>query len=112
MTDMTVERLAESCGFRTLALPDGERTVSGAYVGDLLSWVMGRASADNAWVTIMSNINVVAVASLSDVSCVILAEGVVPEEDVVKTALAKGVNLLVSDSPIYETALKLSALPI
>ena len=106
MTDMTVERLAESCGFRTLALPDGERTVSGAYVGDLLSWVMGRASADNAWITIMSNINVVAVASLSDVSCVILAE------DVVKTALAKGVNLLVSDGPIYETALKLSALPI
>ena len=112
MTDMTVERLASDCGFRPLVISDKERTVSGAYVGDLLSWVMGRANADNAWITIMSNINVVAVASLSDVACVIFAEGVVPDGDVIDTARSKGINLLVSELPIYETAIKLSALPI
>lgn len=109
---MTVERLAAECGFRPLVIFDGERTVSGAYIGDLLSWVMGRANADNAWITIMSNINVVAVASLSDVACVVFAEGVVPDADVIETAKSKGINLLVSEMPIYETAIKLSALPI
>ena len=57
---MTVSELAKSCEFEVVALPD-DRDVSGCYMGDLLSWVMGRAKADNAWITIMSNINIVAV---------------------------------------------------
>ena len=65
---------------------------------------MGRAQEDNMWITIMSNINIVAVASLADVSCVVLAEGVTLEDDVRKTAEAKGVNILSSPLPSYETA--------
>ena len=107
---MTVRELAEACGLGTVSLSDGEHPVSGAYVGDLLSWVMGRASADNVWITIMSNINVIAVASLSDVSCVIFAEGVIPEEDIVSVAKEKGINLLSSSLPTYETAVKISEL--
>ena len=67
---------------------------------------MGRAKAGNAWITIMSNINVIAVATLSDVSCVILAEGVTLEEELLKRAEEKGVNVLVSLLPAYETALE------
>ena len=104
---MTVSELSKSCGFEPLALPDGERTVRGVYIGDLLSWVMGRAQADNAWITIMSNVNVIAVASLSDVSCVILAEGVALDEELKATAEAKDINVLVSPLPAYETALKI-----
>ena len=107
---MTVRELAESCGFGTISLANGEHQVSGAYIGDLLSWVMGRASADNVWITIMSNINVIAVASLSDVSCVIFAEGVTPDDDIVSVAKEKGINLLSSDLPTYETAVKISEL--
>ena len=40
---MTVEQLSRECGFKVLSLPEPERVVSGAYMGDLLSWVMGRA---------------------------------------------------------------------
>lgn len=101
---MTVNKLAAADGFRPLALPDGEREINGVYIGDLLSWVMGRARADNAWITIMSNINVVAVASLADTACVLFAEGVVPDADVIETAMAKGVNLLVSDRGAYDLA--------
>ncbi len=97
-------------GFKALCLTDGDREIDGVYVGDLLSWVMGRAQMDNAWITIMSNVNVVAVASLADTSCVILAEGVALPEDVRETAEAKDVNILGSDDPIYETAVKLAAL--
>ena len=112
MTDMTVDELISRCAFTPLAIPNGSRIVNGAYIGDLLSWVMGRAGESNAWITIMSNINVIAVATLSDVSCVIFAEGVRPDDQIIETAKAKGVNLLVSDFPIYETAIKLSALSI
>ena len=105
---MTVEELAIKTGLATVTLPDASREISGAYVGDLLSWVMGRASSDNAWITIMSNINVVAVATLADVGCVILAEGVTPDAELVKVAEAKGVNILTSPLSSYETALRIS----
>ena len=65
---------------------------------------MGRAGEDNAWITIMSNSNIVAVATLADVSCIILAEGVVPDEGVAATAEAKGINLLSSSKSAYEIA--------
>ena len=106
---MVVEELL-SHGFTALALPDGSREIDGVYIGDLLSWVMGRAQMDNAWITIMNNVNVIAVASLADTSCVILAEDVDLSEELVHTAQAKGVNVLGSSLPIYETAVKLAGL--
>ena len=101
---MTVQTLTRLDGIRALTCPQPDREVRGAYVGDLLSWVMGRAEADNVWLTIMTNINIVAVAALADVSCILLAEGVTPEQSVLDTADAKGVNILQSAKPIYETA--------
>lgn len=104
---MTVKQLIDSCGFTAAALPDGDREVSGVYIGDLLSWVMGRAGADEAWITIMSNRNIVAVATLADTACIILAEGVIPDEGVADLATEKGVNILQSDLPAYDIALRL-----
>lgn len=105
---MTVKRLCENLGFKALALPCGEREVTGVYIGDLLSWVMGRACEGNAWITIMSNINIVAVASLSDVACIVVAEDVAVDGEVISVACEKKINILSSPMPIYETALKLS----
>lgn len=107
---MKVLELAEKAGFDIASLPQPDRQIDGAYIGDLLSWVMGRAKADNAWLTIMSNINVVAVASLADVSCVILCEGVTLEEDVIVAAKDKEINILLAKEDIYKTALKISGI--
>ena len=107
MISMKVSELVATGECRALTLPEGEREIGGVYIGDLLSWVMGRASADEAWITIMSNINVVAVASLADTSCVLFAEGVVPDDNVIQTATEKGINLLVSDKSAYELAVLL-----
>lgn len=107
---MTVKELASHQNFKSVLLPDPERTIDGAYVGDLLSWVMGRAKSGDAWITIMSNVNVLAVATLADVSCVILAEGVSLDEDTMATAQNKDVNVISTPLPIYEAALALADL--
>ena len=107
---MTVSELIEKTGYEPLLLSDGDREITGGYAGDLLSWVMGRAQMDNAWITIMNNVNVIAVASLADTSCVILAEGVELPEDLIQTAQDKDVNILSNSLPIYETALQLAGL--
>lgn len=105
---MKVKDLLGSGEFKAVSLPEEEREINGVYIGDLLSWVMGRARADNAWITIMSNINIVAVASLADTACIILAEGVELDKAVIETAEAKGVNILRTDLPAYEAAMALS----
>jgi predicted transcriptional regulator len=105
---MTVKQFAENFGFSTVCIPDPEREVRGSYIGDLLSWVMGKASADNAWITIMSNINTIAVASLADLSCIILAEGVTLDEEVRSAAEAKRINVLSSAKSAFEIAVLIS----
>ncbi len=105
---MTVKELSERQEFSVIAMPEPEREVHGVYIGDLLSWVMGKASPDNAWITIMSNINVLAVASLCDVSTVILCEGVTLTDEIVSSAKEKGVNVLMTELSAYETAVLLS----
>ncbi len=107
---MTVKGLCENCGFSAVVLPDADREVAGCYTGDLLSWVMGRANADNAWITIMSNINILAVASLADVSCIILSEGVTVDDEIIATAKEKEINIISSALPSYETAVKVSGM--
>ncbi|MBO4411928.1 MAG: hypothetical protein IKY02_06185 [Lachnospiraceae bacterium] len=106
---MKVAELLEH-GFTAIALPNGDREIRGAYVGDLLSWVMGRCEEDQAWITIMSNVNVIAVASLANPSVVILSEGVTVPEEIRNLAENKDVNLLSTSLPSYEAAVSLSAL--
>lgn len=80
------------------------REISGGYCGDLLSWVMGRAQSGDIWITIMNNLNTVAVAIMTDVSAVLMAEGVDPGEDVIARAREKGVVLLGSTRSAFELA--------
>ena len=104
---MTVNELLTRADLTAAALPDGDREVTGVYIGDLLSWVMGRATSGDAWITIMSNRNIAAVATLADTACIILAEGVQPDEGVAALAEEKGINLLLSSVSAYEPALRL-----
>ena len=107
---MTVIELSKRLNAKNICLPCPEREIIGAYVGDLLSWVMGRAPADCAWITIMSNLNVVAVASLADVACVILSEDVVLDDDALKKAEKEGINILSVKESSYEVCASLSDL--
>ena len=107
---MTVRELMAHLPLTPLALVDEEREVKGVYTGDLLSWVMGRAKPDQALVTIMTNVNVVAVASLLDLSMVAICDSAMPDQSVIDTAKAKEVNLFSFNGTAYELCAKLSQL--
>lgn len=108
---ITVQDLISGLDLTPFHLEDGTRAVTGGcYCGDLLSWVMGKAPADGVWLTIMSNVNVAAVAALTDLSCVILTESVVPDAPLLERARAQGVNLLGTALSTYACAVGLSHL--
>lgn len=105
---MKVSEFAAELGLEYISGEQAQdREISGCYIGDLLSWVMGRALDGNVWITIMSNINIVAVASLTEAACVLLAENVVPDENVIKKAEMQDVIILKSDKTAYELATRL-----
>lgn len=107
---MTVQQLTEQLSLTVFHLDDPDRAVTGGYCGDLLSWVMGRASAGDCWITIMSNQNVAAVALMADVACVILSEGVAPDEALLSRAREQEVNLLGSDKGTFALAAAVNGL--
>ena len=107
---MKIHELAAALGFEIVTLPDPDAEVCGCYTGDLLSWVMGRATEGNVWITIMTNINIVAVASLSGASAITVAEGLELSDDVINAANSQNVNILRSKLPSFETALAVGRL--
>ncbi len=107
---MKIKELAMSLGLDVITLPSPDAEVDGCYIGDLLSWVMGRAEEGNIWITIMTNINIVAVASLSGVSAITVAEGLDIPDDVISAANAQNVNILRSKLSSFETALEVGRL--
>ena len=98
---MTVSQAAEQLALKPLCLPCPARDIDGAYAGDLLSWVMGRARENNVWVTIMTNQNILAVATLIDMSCIIICDGSEISDDVIALAKEKQVNLLWTEKSSY-----------
>lgn len=105
---MNVHELAKACGFDYFNGEDlPARAVGGAYCCDLLSWVIGRAEEEDALVTVMSNPNVMAVAVMADLPCVVLAEGVRPDPAALEKAVQNDIIVLSSKETTYQTAVKI-----
>ena len=84
------------------------KVIDGCYIGDLLSWVMANAQEGNIWITIMSNVNVAAVAKLTDVACVLMCENVSPDEDCLQRSKEQGITILKTHLSAYEAAVEIS----
>ena len=107
---MKISEMAQQLGWEILAMPAPDMEVTGGYTGDLLSWVMGRAGEGQVWITIMTNINIVAVASLSEVSAILLTENSEIDISVIEKAKEQGINILRTTMSSYEAALAVGEL--
>lgn len=104
---MTASEAAERLGLEVLVPGGGDRPVTGGYCGDLLSWVMGRASDGDAWITVMGNLNAVAVAVLADTACIILAENAALDTDARERAVQENIPVYRSGQTAYTLCQKL-----
>lgn len=99
----TTEDLAGACGFQ-LVVPATGRPVSGVFCGDLLSWVLAQAKQGDAWCTVMSGENTVAVAAAAECACVVLCHGAVPDEAMLARASRHDVAIFTTALPEFEAA--------
>ncbi len=103
---MKTEPIIRALGLKKLTT-DAPEDFSGIYAGDFLSRAMSHVREGDLWITIMSNVNVIAVASLTDAAAVILAEDVTMDEDVIAAANEKEIAVYSSDLTVYELCVKI-----
>jgi len=101
---MKVKEFAEKLNMNLLTGDCGlEKEVNGVYAGDLLSWVMSHAQKGNAWITVHTHLNIVAVALLTEISCIIIPEGIKVDEATLDKARQEGIAILGTAMNTYET---------
>ncbi len=102
---MTINQLIEKSDFQLINKGINlNRKISKPFCCDLLSIAMSRASEGCAWVTVMGNVNTIAIVSLTDTACLILAEGADLDETAKLKAVSEGITVLRTTKPIFETA--------
>ena len=80
------------------------REVNGAYVSDLLSDVMGNAEEGEVWITLQTHKNILAVASLKELSAIILVKGLVPDKDTIDKSNEENIPVLGTDQETFKIA--------
>lgn len=109
---ITVRTLLDTLPVKATVGRDFEQSVTGGYVSDLLSNVMGQAAAGNVWITMQAHQNVAAVALLANLAAVIIAGGVEPEGAILEKARAEGLNILTTELSAFEVAGRLYQLGV
>ena len=92
---------------RVLSAGSPDREVTRVFCCDLLSIAMSKAPAGCVWVTVMGNRNTLAVASLSEAACIVLAEGVSLDEGTLARAGEEGIAVLATELPVFDIALEI-----
>ena len=100
---MTIKELSTSLSFPMIC-GEGEKDCESVYCGDLLSVVMGKAPENSVWITVMGNINSIAVALLTDVACIIIADNMELDEAANAKAKQQNITVLLSKQDIFTTA--------
>jgi len=105
---MKVSELVKKYGLKVFAGEQGlNNKISGGYVSDLLSDVMGNAAENEVWITLQTHHNLMAIASLKDLAAVILVKGFEPDEDTLERSREEGIPLLGTNTGTFEMAGKL-----
>lgn len=86
--------------------------ITGGYVSDLLSNVMGQSTEGHIWITMQGHPNITAVASLLNLACIIVAGGSAVEAATIAKANDNNVIIFTSDESSFELTGKLYALGV
>ena len=89
-----------------------EREVTGGYVSDMLSDVIANARTGDIWVTLQTHLNIIAVAMMKEVSCVIIVNGRQPDDETLKKAKEEEIPVLGTIMNAFQVVGRLNQLGI
>jgi hypothetical protein len=109
---MNCIEFAEKLHLTPLCEKDGKIEIEGVYIGDLLSIVMSKAKKNYAWITIQTHINIVAVAELLELACIIVVENMEVDDDTLLKAKELKIPVFKTSESAYQMACRIYELGI
>lgn len=110
---MLVRQIVDKLSLTVRAGQTGlNNSVTGGYAGDLLSCAMAGARQGNLWVTLQGHLNVVAVASLTELAGVIVTENKPVAPETLAKADEEGVPILTTPLTTFQVVGRLWELGI
>ena len=85
-----------------LSVPLPEKEITSFFACDLLSHMLAFATPGCGFITVLANENVLAAAKKKDAACVIFADGIVPDKELINKAEHEGINLFASKMSTFE----------
>lgn len=85
---------------------DETREITSLSCCDLLSWVMANGKENEAWITVQTHANILAVTSLLDMACIIIPEGIVVEKATLDKAQEKNIPIFSTTEGAYQIFVK------
>jgi predicted transcriptional regulator len=110
--EMTLNEIVQQLELAVITGADTDTQITGGYASDLLSCAMAGAKGGNVWVTLQAHPNVVAVASLLELSAVIVTEGISPDQETISKAQQANITLLGTPKDTFTVIGELAALGI
>jgi serine kinase of HPr protein (carbohydrate metabolism regulator) len=105
---MTVKQLVDNLKLKVFSGASGlNNEITGGYVSDLLSDVIGNANEGQIWATLQTHKNVIAVASLKDLSAVIIVKGLMPDDACMEKSNEEGIPILGTSDYSFELSGKI-----
>jgi predicted transcriptional regulator len=106
---MKIREFADLMQMKVLTDGKGlDRDIEGVYICDLLSWVMSHANKGDLWITVHTHLNIVAVALLVEIACIVIPEDLQVEEATIIKANEEGVVILSSGKTSYQIAVEVN----
>lgn len=105
---MTIQQLSNTLNLKPASGLQGlNNEITGCYVSDLLSDVMGHAAEGQIWITLQTHKNVMAIASLKDLSAIIIVKGLQPEDATIAQSNEEGIPILCTSDETFDIAGKI-----
>jgi hypothetical protein len=109
---MNLQQIVDQLALTPLTAPQDYTAIQPTcgYASDLLSCVMAGAAHGSVWVTLQAHANIVAVATLLDLSAVIITENAQPDAETIAKANQEGINLFSTSEQTFAIVGRLWAL--
>jgi predicted transcriptional regulator len=103
---MKLQEVAQKLGLK-LVTKSFDKEISGVYISDMVSDVIANAKAGDLLVTVQIHNNVVAAANLVDLCGIVVTQGKLPADDVVKMAEKAEIPIFSTDLNRWQMATRL-----
>ena len=107
---MTIREAAQALGAKVIQDEFEDSDLSGAYTSDLLSDVMANAKDGGALITIQAHKNTVAVATLVNITVIVICNSRPIPDDMIAAAKEEGIAIILTKENQYKVSGKLYAM--